>query len=59
MTDGTPIYRYRFKGDPRWQVGLMADEVDPAAVHMHPSGFKMVDYARATERSARLEGLLR
>jgi hypothetical protein len=58
MADGTPIYRYRFKGDPRWQVGLMADEVDPAAVHTHPSGFKMVDYGKATEHAAQIEGLL-
>ena len=53
LLDGTPVYSYRYKHDPmkRKQIGLMADEVDQDAVVMHPSGFKMVDYGRATERS--------
>lgn len=54
LRDGTPVYSYRYKGDPRFQIGLMAQDVEedtPEAVVTHPSGFKMVDYAKATERS--------
>jgi hypothetical protein len=48
--DGQNLYLYRYKGDTEPRVGLMAQEVerrDPGAVTEHPSGFKMVDYARA------------
>jgi hypothetical protein len=47
--DGTPIYTYRYKGDPQVHMGVMAQEVEktaPGAVVEHPSGFKMVDYSR-------------
>lgn len=52
--DGTPIYRYRLKGSPQWQIGFMADEVEahaPDAVATNEHGFKMVDYKRATDLS--------
>jgi hypothetical protein len=49
--DGQPIYRYNFKGDPRTQIGLMAQEVEkdhPEAVD-ESRGYKSVDYKKATE----------
>ena len=55
LNDGQTVYSYRFKGDPRTQIGLLAQEgerVHPDAVARHPSGMRMVDYRRAT-RSAR------
>jgi hypothetical protein len=55
LADETPIYRFRYHGDPIPRVGLMSDEVDPAAVVKHPSGYDMVDYGRATDRAARVE----
>lgn len=55
LNDGQTVYSYRYKGDPRTQIGLLAQEVErihPEAVARHPSGMRMVDYRRAT-RSAR------
>ncbi|HEX9328536.1 MAG TPA: tail fiber domain-containing protein, partial [Reyranella sp.] len=55
LNDGQTVYSYRYKGDPRTQIGLLAQEVErvhPEAVARHPSGYRMVDYRRAT-RSAR------
>ena len=55
LADGQTVYSYRLKGDPRTQIGLLAQEVErrhPDAVARHPSGLRMVDYRRAT-RSAR------
>ena len=55
LNDGQTVYSYRYKGDPRTQIGLLAQEVErvhPDAVARHPSGLRMVDYRRAT-RSAR------
>jgi hypothetical protein len=49
LYDGTPVYRFRYKGHPMTVIGLMADEVTPEAVFEHPSGYKMVDYKIATE----------
>jgi len=52
LDNGLPVYSYRYKGDARTQIGLMADEVaqiHPEAVAMHPSGLAMVNYERATE----------
>jgi hypothetical protein len=43
---GLPVYSYDFFGQP--EIGVMADEAErmfPEAVALHPSGFKMVDYA--------------
>jgi hypothetical protein len=52
LFDGTPLYHFRYKGDPVSRVGVMADEVHPSDTVTHPSGFKMVDYARVAERAA-------
>lgn len=56
LMDGTPVYSYRYIDDPAGakRIGLMAQDVEeetPEAVFDHPSGFKMVDYGRATARS--------
>jgi hypothetical protein len=48
--DGQDLYLYNLKGDPRPQIGLMAQEVEarnPSAVVEHPSGFKVVNYTKA------------
>jgi hypothetical protein len=54
LHDGTPIYRFRYVGDPAMRIGLMADDVEkvvPEAVHLI-DGVKFVDYEAATERAA-------
>lgn len=45
--NGTPIYRYAYLWDEPGTVrrGVMADEAPAHAVHIHPSGFAMVDYS--------------
>lgn len=57
--DGQPIYRFRYKGDPRYQIGLMAQEVaseHPEAVGKH-DGYLTVDYKVATDDAVkRAEG---
>jgi hypothetical protein len=48
--NGLPIYLYRYRGSPVFELGFMAQDVEqvrPEAVSMHPSGFKMVNYDRA------------
>lgn len=56
LHDGQKVYRYNYKGDPRPQIGLLAQEVaehEPDAVSTHPKlGMLMVDYGRATRRAA-------
>lgn len=56
MKDGQPIYRYRMKGSPKFEIGLLAQDVErrrPGAVSRDPvSGFKMVNYKTATDRAA-------
>ncbi len=50
LHDGQTVYSYRYKGEPRTQIGLPAQEVErvhPEAVARHPSGYLMVDYRRA------------
>lgn len=58
LHDGQTVYSYRYKGEPKTQIGLLAQEVyehEPDAVGMHvPTGLLMVDYARATDRSAHM-----
>jgi hypothetical protein len=52
LDNGLPIYAYNMIGSPVTELGVMADEVEmikPGAVHAQPSGYKMVDYALATE----------
>jgi hypothetical protein len=53
LFDGTPVYRYRYKGAPATHIGLLAQDVErttPAAV-IEINGYKAVDYRAATERS--------
>jgi hypothetical protein len=55
--DGLPIYSFKYKGDEKEQthVGFMADEVEqvkPEAVGVHPTGYKTVDYEKATEKNS-------
>ena len=48
--DGLGIYSYRYKGDSKTQIGLMAQEVaqaKPDAVKTTPSGLMAVDYKKA------------
>ncbi|TGN75970.1 tail fiber domain-containing protein [Bradyrhizobium yuanmingense] len=55
LHDGTPVYRYRYKGQPGFQIGLMAQDVEqyaPEAVGQIGQ-FKAVDYKLATDRSVR------
>lgn len=45
--DGINVYKYRFKGSPMMQMGVMAQEVKdkkPSAVKKTPSGFYAVNY---------------
>lgn len=52
--DGQNIYTWRYKGDNRPQIGLMAQEVEkkhPEAVKMHSSGFRMVELGKALASS--------
>ncbi len=58
LNDGQTIYRYNFKGDPKTQIGLIAQEVEkrnPDAVGER-NGIKMVDYKNATEDAANSMG---
>jgi hypothetical protein len=53
--DGQPIYSYKYKGDDRTQIGLMAQDVEkkhPEAVGVM-GGYKTVDYKKATEDAER------
>ncbi len=54
LYDGTPVYSFRYKGDPRVSIGLMADDVEKFAPNAIAefAGIKMVDYGAATERAA-------
>jgi hypothetical protein len=55
--DGQPIYRYNYKGDPRTQIGLLAQDVEkdhPEAVGSS-QGYKTVDYKKATEDAVHKE----
>jgi hypothetical protein len=53
--DGQPIYSYKYKGNDRTQIGLMAQDVEkrhPEAVGLM-GGYKTVDYKKATEDAER------
>ena len=57
--NGLPIYKYRYKGEPDTHIGFMADEVEkvnPDAVGLHPTGYKTVDYDRATKAEGGVAG---
>lgn len=50
--DGQTIYRYRYKGEDEWQLGLIAQEVakvHPEAVGRRKDGMMTVDYKQATD----------
>lgn len=52
--DGQPIYRYKYKGSPEWQIGLIAQDVEdshPDAVHAGVDNMKYVDLKAATDDS--------
>jgi len=54
--DGQPIYKYRYKGNPKnkFQIGLIAQDVEqkhPSAVGL-AGGYKTVDYDKATKEAA-------
>ncbi len=54
LDDGQTVYSYKFKGSPETQIGLLAQNVEkavPSAVKTHPSGYKTVDYSKATKRA--------
>lgn len=56
LHDGQPIYRYKYKGDPTTQIGLMAQDVEkknPDAVG-NLGNLKTVDYKKATDKSAKM-----
>lgn len=50
LFDGTPVYRFRYRNLPTMHIGLMSDEVDPAAVE-RVGDFDMVDYELATNKA--------
>src|SRR5215831_11842395 len=57
LYDGQKVYRYRYKGDPRHTIGLIAQEVEerePDAVLPFPGRMKGVNYKRATDMAAEL-----
>lgn len=60
LYDGTPVWSFNYIGDPRPQVGLMAQDVEqrtPEAVAEF-GGIKAVDYGKATERARAIGGIL-
>ena len=55
LNDGQPVYRFKYNGDDKTRMGLMAQDVEkdhPEAVK-GLGGVKMVDYKRATNDAAR------
>jgi hypothetical protein len=59
LYDGTPVYRFRYIGEPRVHIGLMAQDVEktlPQAV-VEIGGTKMVDYKLATDAAASMGAL--
>jgi hypothetical protein len=59
LNDGQTVYRYNFKGDPKTQIGLLAQEVEeqkPNAV-TQVKGLKMVDYKGATDDAAKMSSM--
>lgn len=53
LFDGTPVYRYRYKGAPACHIGLQAQDVEQttSGAVIEINGYKAVDYRAATERS--------
>lgn len=56
LFDGTPVYRYRYRGAPAFHIGLMAQDVEQRAPNavIEINGYKAVDYRAATEASRTL-----
>jgi hypothetical protein len=55
LYDGQPVYRFKYNGDDRTQIGLLAQKVEkghPEAVGL-AGGMKTVDYKRATDDAAK------
>lgn len=55
MFDGTPLYRFNYKGSDETEIGVMASDVqqrDPGAVSRGPDGMRYVNYDRATAPAA-------
>jgi hypothetical protein len=63
LFDGQTVWRYRYKGDPRHTIGLIAQEVEeerPSAVihNFRGTPFKGVNYKEATNYAAELGRML-
>lgn len=58
LPDGLTVYRYRYRGDPRTQIGLIAQEVEAvnpdAVIDNFVGDLKGVDYRKATDYAANL-----
>jgi len=55
LYDGQPVYRFKYNGDDKTQMGLIAQKVEkghPEAVGL-AGGMKTVDYKRATDAAAK------
>jgi hypothetical protein len=63
LFDGQPVFRYRYKGTARHEIGLIAQRVEerePGAVREFPgTRVKGVDYRRATDMAADLGRFLK
>lgn len=56
LYDDTPVFSYKYKGDPTPRIGLIAQDIEtrrPDAV-IEIGGIKAVDYGKATERARRI-----
>ncbi len=53
LFDGTAIYRFRYKGLVRVEIGVMSDEVAPECI-TKIGGLDFVDYGKATEKSVQM-----
>jgi hypothetical protein len=61
LYDGSNVYRFKYLGSPKTELGLMAQEVEmrrPDAV-VEIGGFKHVDYGAATEYASELSKFLK
>lgn len=57
LNDGQKVFRYKLKGSPKMQIGLLAQKVEdyaPEAVH-NIGGVKLLDYGKATDKAAEME----
>jgi hypothetical protein len=54
LFDGQKVHSFNYKGDPRTQIGLIAQEVEHHTPHAvdHDHGMKTVDYHDATQHAA-------